>query len=306
MLSSLDHTATDALHNFQVALRHSQEALQQEEARFNQLTQAIHQQQEVNSTHREFIRGQQQPRLDALHREITRLRSLLDQQREEAGSQQSHLEAVRRPRREGEARDRELRRKIEGQRREYSRRAAAVQAALLQWWNPQNSLENLSAVAEQRVLEAEALRCQVAGLQTRLQDLTATVVGEANQNRNGAGTDSVEKESNTDNVAGKGGEASAEDQCDGEGCVESLRLRLRQQQDQREAFVQSSSENISFRRRELQSLKADLQKLCAAVETADAARQEVQQKLRGALNQQSNTRVVCCRCGLDVVGSFVA
>ncbi|CCD13905.1 unnamed protein product [Trypanosoma congolense IL3000] len=303
MLTSLDNTTTDAIQNFHDALQRSQEALRQEEARLAQLSQAAQQQHDANSTRREFIRTQQQPRLDALHREIARVRSLLEQQRCEVRQQQSQLEAIRRPRRDGEAKSSELRRKVEGQQWEYSRRATAVQSVLLQWWCPQNSLENLTAAASRRGAEVEALRRSGAALQAKLEELVA------------ANCQHDSTDDNMSNLAGNGetcdgnendNTTTAEECCNNGVSAESLQQQLKDHHEEREAFLRSSAEVISTRRRESQRLKAELQRLCTAVEEADAARQESQQRLRAALNEHGDACVKCCRCGVDVVGSFVS
>ncbi|KAH8611056.1 hypothetical protein ERJ75_001044000 [Trypanosoma vivax] len=299
MLGALDHTATDAIHNFDDALQRARSALHQEESRLAELMHAVRLQQDENQSCRDAIRSQQQPRLDALRREITRVCSLVEHQKNESEQQQQHVEAVRRPRREGEERSRDLKQELHRSQRAYLSRSALVHAGLIQWFTSQNSLANLTAAAERRDSEVRALQSQVAALQDELRSLV-----EEEEAAIGGG-----EQCGTNGGSSLDGDSMCAVKCNGDTndstpSVESLQRELESLHEEYVGCVQTSTHDLAEKRAALDRLRVELKRLCLEVETADAAQQEVQQQFHAALNQ-SDARVGCRLCGREVVGSFV-
>ncbi|RNF26244.1 uncharacterized protein Tco025E_01460 [Trypanosoma conorhini] len=299
MLGALDHTATDALQSFHDALQRAQQALQQEELRLAQLTQTVRQQQESNGARRDAIRSQQQQRLEALRREIMRVRSHVERQKEEAEAQQQHVEAVRRPRQETEAESRAQKKSLEQLQRQYLANSVAVHAELLQWWQPQNSLTSLEAQAARKAEEVAALQGAVQALQQQLHEYT----GEQHAPRTETSLQGHVQGARDEAAAVAPGTACGDDAVSSSACLEQ---QLLQQREAREAFTRHSTDALTLRRGEVERLKTRLKQLCADVEAADAAQQVAQQEFHSALNQQSEARLRCGGCGKEIVDSFVS
>ncbi|RNF23463.1 hypothetical protein TcG_01457 [Trypanosoma cruzi] len=307
MLGALDHTTTDALHSFHDALQRAQQALQQEELRLAQLTQTVRQQQESNQSRRDAIRSQQQPRLEALRREIIRVRSLLERQKEEAEAQQQHVEAVRRPRRDAEAESHAHKNSLQQLQRQYLANSAAVHAELLQWWQPQNSLLSLEAQVARKREEAAALQMDVQTLQEKLREYT----GEHTLGTENSMAETAEDERDGGMYIAHAGEKKelANDKGSSDERKNSpalLEQKLLQQREERETFLRHSTETLTLRREDVEQLKTRLKQLCVDVEAADAAQQMAQQEFHSALNQQSDTRALCGVCGKEILCSFVS
>ncbi|ESL10453.1 hypothetical protein TRSC58_01814 [Trypanosoma rangeli SC58] len=298
MLGALDHNATDTLQSFQDALQRAQQALQQEELRLAQLTQTVRQQQEDNRARREAIRSQQQQRLDAIRREIMRVRSHVERQKEEVEAQQQHVEAVRRPRHDAEAESRAHKESLQQLQRQYLADSVAVHAALMQWWQPQNSLASLEAQAARKAEEVAALQGAVEALQGQLREHTGEHAPRTEASLQGQlkGTRDETTEVTLDTGSGDAVRNTS-------ACLEQQFL---QQREERDAFARHSTDTLTLRRGEVEQLKARLKQLCADVEAADAAQQAAQQDFHSALNLQSDARLRCGICGKEIVDSFVS
>ncbi|KAH9600928.1 hypothetical protein LSM04_003111 [Trypanosoma melophagium] len=295
MLHANDHTANDTLHNFTNALQRAQQALQQEETRLAQLTHTVREQQDRNNTLNDIIRRQQQPQLEALRQEIARVRSITLQHTIAVEEQEKHLNSVRRPREAAEAESEAHKQKQQQHQRRYLAISTAVHSQLARWLQPGNGLEVLQRTVRRREVEVGELQRVILALQEQLEK-------EVSRSHTGGKYPTDEKSEKSKEEE----ETEKEEETEEEPTTMMLEQQLQEQQAEKERFMQECSDVLSARRGELEGLKFKLKQLCADVEAADAAQQVAQQQFNTALNQQSETRVLCEMCGKDIMDSFIS